>query len=379
MLKKIIIALIVIVLIVTIGVAFIQNKENVEYNNDNGVSNKNEENIVKEKFEIINQNILKENSMVSLTERIDDKYILLKITKAQEGINKENLYIYDIENNKFLEQTVEIDGDSIYSGKNKDNIYLFRHIYSENVEENKVDLIEISFPDLKINNTKDLSNIEEIRNIIVSEKSDLLAYSTEEGLYVSKKDLTNPKLLLKSNIVEENTNFESLEICVPVKFVENDTKIIYQKIGYEWYCGLGIIDIATGEDNYYERGDGYFMKYVSPDSIYTRDSYISQPITKYVPSTKKVEEILNIDDERWNIVNLSNNNDKIAFVKEIIKDEKTTMEYNVYDLNSKKIITTYSEDIINYESVIDLQFINSDKQIIIIKSNEIKIWNYDVK
>ena len=56
-----------------------------------------------------------------------------------------------------------------------------------------------------------------------------------------------------------------------------------------------------------------------------------------------------------------------------------------HDINTKKVISTYSEEIGEFDVVLETLFVNNDEQILIIKAddvnkvNEIKVWNYNVK
>lgn len=367
--KKLIIALVLAILVIVVGSIILKNNLNIV--------NQNNEDVSKEKFEIIEQTLINEDSSIAEIKKIDYRYIMIKmletvqINEIEPTENKEHIYLFDLKENKFVNQNVSLEGNSQYAGKNNNSIYMFLVKRSRP----KIDLVEISFPNLKIINTISLDSIENIKNIIVAKENNKLAYSTQEGLFICDKDLNNSKLLLKSNS-NEIQDIMDLKICVPIEFVDNDSKIIYKSIGYEWSNGIGVIDINTVDDNYYKKMDTELLKYIAPNNIYTKDVYTGVPINKYILSKKAEETVLNLENKRCVAINISDNNDKIAFVEEIVEGEDRKVEYNIYDINTKQIISNNLEKLGLYNSVMDIFFINNDKQILIIKSDEIKIWNY---
>lgn len=288
---------------------------------------------------------------------IDDNTILFYANDTNDTYKDDLFYKYDIKNDNL--SIFYIDDDFISTGEsyskklNNGNIVFCSEKKILIFEKDSLKLLKsIIFP-------------EEIKGqtVIISNNGDKIAYTSKEGMCVASLEFENPTLLIR-DIGEE------LDAVVPgsFKWSHDDEKILYTLYGYEWTFGIGIIDIKTLSNKFYEKSDYYGKSLLSDNTnILASEAYDTKKF--FIIDTDKNIEKAFISDE---IIRYVSDSSPKRFKIPVIY-----INNHIYIIdieNNEKILVNKTENDLSFES-----WSPSSKNILLSKDHGEKLFVYTIE
>ncbi len=340
----------------------------------------------KEIFTEINTDFINEYNLLESIIQIDnDNYFLISRAKTidEQGIPTGYLEydytIYKYNINKGVElKSVKIDKHYEYIGiNNKDKTLWLTVVDLEknNLSRNDTEIWEIDYKNMIVKNK--YKNTKGVYNLIISSDGQKLAYNNDEGLFVSDFNFENEKLLLKSQL--DNTDVINSKNYVPYEFTED--KIVYAKVGYEWTEGLGTINIDGTDNKYIELMDASYLKYDNAkNEMYYTDAYIPENTTKINMNTLEKEIVYTLTEEQKGTndisIEISKDFKYLLIVERIFNESDNTsnITLKIYDISSKKVISTYKLASTEFSSVQYACF--GKNNLVFLNLYKLCIWNF---